>query len=288
VIAPVLGDPATLELIVVVDGSDDGTYDHLQDTAREHPKLQPMWQENAGEGRARQAGLEQARGDVVLFLDDDVIAGARLVSGHAAAHAAAADLVVLGYMPPAPPVPRRPGQAAMVLYCADYERMCNVYERDPDQVLLNLWAGNVSIGRENALRVGMTGSVRLDYHADKDFGMRCRALGLHGRFIRSLRATHDHQRTLAQFRVELERQMTARRALAVDHPDAVAAGSLVWTAPPYLRRLLALLAGRRLFRPWSAINVAVITLAGRAGLWNLETVATRVLRQIDLEHWSRT
>ncbi|MBB5788438.1 glycosyltransferase family 2 protein [Jiangella mangrovi] len=50
-----------------------------------------------GSGRARHAGAEAATGDIVLFLDADIVATRTHVEAHARRHHAVADAVVLGY-----------------------------------------------------------------------------------------------------------------------------------------------------------------------------------------------
>jgi glycosyltransferase involved in cell wall biosynthesis len=58
-----------LEVIVVVDGSSDGTADHLREARPEVRLLvSPV---RVGAAAARNLGLEQATGELVAFLDDD-------------------------------------------------------------------------------------------------------------------------------------------------------------------------------------------------------------------------
>jgi glycosyltransferase involved in cell wall biosynthesis len=60
-----------LELIVVDDGSHDGTYDILEDIAKEHSEVRVIHTENGGVCRARNTGLDAARGEYITFLDAD-------------------------------------------------------------------------------------------------------------------------------------------------------------------------------------------------------------------------
>lgn len=65
-----------MEIIVVDNGSEDGTPDLLAGWAERDPRVRAVREERLGRSRALNTGLEVARGDVVLFTDDDVLVGA--------------------------------------------------------------------------------------------------------------------------------------------------------------------------------------------------------------------
>jgi glycosyltransferase involved in cell wall biosynthesis len=75
------------EVIVVDDGSTDGTPDLLQRYCPRRYDLQKIRQENAGPAAARNAALDRIRAPLVLFTGDDVIPSSSLLRTHAAAHA---------------------------------------------------------------------------------------------------------------------------------------------------------------------------------------------------------
>lgn len=59
------------EFIAVEDGSEDRSRDFLQKTQIIHKQLKVICQDNMGGGSARNTGLTEARGEYILFLDDD-------------------------------------------------------------------------------------------------------------------------------------------------------------------------------------------------------------------------
>lgn len=59
------------EHIIIDDGSDDGTLERLQELEKKYVKLKVISQENKGAGAARNAGIEEAGGRYIAFLDSD-------------------------------------------------------------------------------------------------------------------------------------------------------------------------------------------------------------------------
>ena len=60
-----------LEVIVVNDGSKDGTEDVVKQYVVQHPNLIYIYQENQGQSVARNTGLKRATGDLVWYVDSD-------------------------------------------------------------------------------------------------------------------------------------------------------------------------------------------------------------------------
>ncbi len=62
------------EIIIVDDGSSDGTPQMIKGLQKEHKNLRYLRQKNMGPGIARNNGVKNARGKIVVFTDDDCIA----------------------------------------------------------------------------------------------------------------------------------------------------------------------------------------------------------------------
>jgi len=79
-------DPKDYEIILVDDGSNDGTYEEILRNVRPTCAFHLIRQHNAGLARGRNVGIERARGEIILFMDDDVLATPSLLSVHVRFH----------------------------------------------------------------------------------------------------------------------------------------------------------------------------------------------------------
>ncbi|HET8955198.1 MAG TPA: glycosyltransferase [Solirubrobacterales bacterium] len=166
------------EAIVVDDGSDDGSAAALRALETPFP-LAVIEQENQGAAQARNVGARAARGEVLLFLDDDMEAAPSLLAEHDRCHREGADLVV-GDMPLHPDSP--PGLLSWGVGFWAQSRRERLLEPGTEPGLDDLLTGQISISRESFERLGGfdTSFTRegLFGGEDIDFGYRVVKAGL--------------------------------------------------------------------------------------------------------------
>ncbi|HKU67470.1 MAG TPA: glycosyltransferase [Candidatus Baltobacteraceae bacterium] len=162
------------ELLVCDSNSNDGTADYLAQVSAEHPNVRHLPGAYTGRAMARNAGIAQAQGEVVLFNDSDIIADPDLLGAHLAHHRAQQRIAVVGW-------------EVQVTSIADYE-----YKRDhpaqrgslhpPSRKNLS-WlyflTGNASVRRDDLLRAGCFDESFTGYgHEDLELGYRLQKAGL--------------------------------------------------------------------------------------------------------------
>ena len=281
---PILSDPATREVVIVLDGPPVESFEDIRAAVSAEPRV--VVQEHdvpIGPARARQYGLDAVGGDIVLFLDDDVHPASGLASGHAAHHAEANGIVVVGYLEPVAPDDRKVSWG-VALYARDYEHHCRLYDAHPERVLTHLWAGNVSLARDDCLRVGFhSPAFYCWYQEDRDFGLRCLKAGLRGIFDRSLAARHLRERSFGQFVSDARSRAEGRHLVLRTHPDVLGAAPETGTDPGLPQPLAAL--ARLGARPWLypvAVPVlrAAIQMALRLRLRAPDVACTKLLERL--------
>jgi glycosyltransferase involved in cell wall biosynthesis len=180
-------EAASYEVIVVSDGSTDGTDEMLRAGTAPIP-IVGITQQNQGPAAARNAGIERARGDVVVFIDDDVVPTRSLLRKHLESHRRLGDRwVVIG--PMADPPDHR-----MVSWVAwEQEMLAKQYAAmdrgEYTATARQFYTGNASIRRSHLVAVGgfdtsfrRAEDVELAYRLDDQglmFHYEREAIGLH-------------------------------------------------------------------------------------------------------------
>ncbi|MEQ8382955.1 MAG: glycosyltransferase [Coleofasciculus sp. A1-SPW-01] len=74
---------AGYEVVVVDDGSTDGTLEWLESHRQELSKVRSLSQDHLGPAAARNLGVEQAKGDTIIFIDSDLVVTENFLQAHA-------------------------------------------------------------------------------------------------------------------------------------------------------------------------------------------------------------
>lgn len=220
-LAAQLADPSVadgVDLLVVLDGSTDGSRGVLEALDLPVP-LTVLWQENAGLAAARNAAIEAATGELILFLDDDMVPSPHLLARHRRFHSDAAHGTELLMGPCLFPADLH--VVALNRSWADdlYPRLARQGEVvDADDCSFANTSGPTRVFRQlggfDARFVGWGGE-------DYEMGLRVLRAGIPIRYDHAAVAWHLQDRGVIEFcRSKLEQGRNMVR-IAEIHPDAV-------------------------------------------------------------------
>lgn len=71
------------EIVLVDDGSSDGTLDWLETHRDEFPHVKSFAQNHYGPAAARNLGVKEAKGEIIIFIDSDLVVTDRFLQSHA-------------------------------------------------------------------------------------------------------------------------------------------------------------------------------------------------------------
>ena len=184
------------EVILVDDGSTDRSVEIARGAEVPYP-LRLVQQANRGAGAARNRGTREARADLFVFLDVDVVPSPQLLEEYLLAAARHPDALIVGRQQPWPEAEVTP-----------LDRVTRAeWHRDLGPVPIpiefyHVLSSNMAIGREHFRRLdGFDEGVGTGAHPatdDTDLGYRAQRLGLDLVYWPGALAYHNHPRTLAQ------------------------------------------------------------------------------------------
>jgi len=185
------------EIIVVDDGSTDDT-ETMVKSLKLFPVLKYLPLNHSGRAAARNAGINQAEGEIIIFIDSDILVGEQFVQTHAESHYQKDGIIVQGPIIPVkePIVPVK--SSKLQGYHTAY-----------------FTTSNVSIRKKYLLEAGLFDTQFQEYGwEDLELGIRLRKLGLKSRFNFGAKTYHyqplpDYRDVKDILQKEIERGKTA-------------------------------------------------------------------------------
>jgi glycosyltransferase involved in cell wall biosynthesis len=179
--------PGGFEVIVVDDGSTDGTCKVLTGLRPSYP-LQVLKQTNGGPAAARNAGAAAASGELLLFLDADIVAAPGLLAAHCAGHDCYPDALVMGRVRSWPPATGGPA----------YRIFARSFDLGDQERILPPCFGitqNISITAADFVTCGKF-DTQFPRGQDIEFAYRLDAAGIVLRYYPQALAFHSHALSL--------------------------------------------------------------------------------------------
>lgn len=153
--------PDTFEVVIVDDGSTDGTEDMIR--ALDVPyEIVFAKQQRGGAARARNRAIQLARGEIMIFIDSDIVVVPGFIETHLEAH-------------------RQPMCVAVgqVVHTNDLDNPDSASFRITDLSSAFFATGNVSVAKDHLLEAGLFDEAFDQYGwEDLELGRRLRNLGL--------------------------------------------------------------------------------------------------------------
>lgn len=184
-------DPTSFEVVVIDDGSIDGTGSWLRSYSDRLRIRSESFPHNRGRSFARNRGVELASGSLIIFIDGDMEFGADFISGHASRHDGQAKAVI-----------------GRVLYnlvtgnrgYAKYLETRGAVKLKPDEPVPGRYflSGNVSLPGSVIKNLGGFDPDIDVYGEDIDFGMRLETAGVPLSFAPELKVEHLHLRSIEE------------------------------------------------------------------------------------------
>ena len=181
-----------MELIVVDDGSSDGTAEWLRELAKSDDRVRPVYcDHHLGTGAARNCGLKQARGRYVALLDSSIEVTGDLLSPLAAAL-------------------EEPSTGIVGPFGVNTQDLCD-FEDAPGPEVDAIEGYLMAIQRDRVREVGlMDEKFRFYRHLDLDYSLAFRESGYHNRIVPNL-PLRRHAHTDWERTPEEERERLSKR-----------------------------------------------------------------------------
>ena len=151
------------EIVVVDDGSTDGTVEFLHNHSDRFPHVRLLLQNHEGAAIARNTGIDVAAGEIIVFIDSDLVVTPVFLSAHAKALANSDRAFTYG----------------LVINTNDFENPTSAQVKIQDISTAFFATGNVAIAKHWLIAAGKFDTSFRQYGwEDLELGVRLKNLGL--------------------------------------------------------------------------------------------------------------
>ncbi len=155
------------EVVLVDDGSTDGTLNWLEENKLDFPHVWLFCQSHQGPAAARNLGIEKALGETIIFIDSDLVVTETFLQSHA-------DSLVEGYKTSA-----KVFTYGRVINTCNFEDPTSELYKITDFSAAYFATGNVAIARHWLIEAGLFDDQFQQYGwEDLELGVRLNKLGL--------------------------------------------------------------------------------------------------------------
>jgi GT2 family glycosyltransferase len=240
------------EVIVVDDGSEEPVRAKVRalDVALDYTLVEKA---QGGLASARNCGADRAEGEILHFLDDDVVPAEDTLRQHVLSHdEAPSSVAVVGSLPYPPEVERN-----AFLWYLERTGHYDLYKNPrkypggvPPMPPLN---GNSSVGREVFFEIGPYDEGFECYGSeDLDLGYRLHKAGIEFVYNRRAVGYHDHVKNSARFCADMETAGESLIRLYEKHPEIRVPKKIDVLTDPFLRLPM----GKKLYKAVLSVTLA--------------------------------
>ena len=204
------------EVIVIDNDSSDDTRRIIEQKSRTYPNLKSGFQEKPGAAPTRNTGLRLVKGELVLFIDDDVHAEPSLIQAHVDQHGRSPNSSVIG----AVTIPWGDTTEPFLRYLRDH-RIFNPYTPSKGPIDFSYYhTCNVSTPTDVLLKVGGFNEAFTIYGMeDIELGYRLEKAGSRMIFAPDAKAVHYRFPGYDEFIQRCEQSGYSLGQLLVFHPE---------------------------------------------------------------------
>ncbi len=205
---------AGFEVIVVVDGSTDGTLEMLSQLEMPYA-LRVIRQSNAGQPTALNRGAAEASGQILIFIDDDIVVAPQFVAEHLRLHRTRDQVVGIGQMTLTLPPGADWFARGFAQSWSDHYAAFNQGKGQPDWD--DCYGGNMSVSRAVFMSVGgNVTDLRRGY--DVELAYRLKQHGCSFEYLREAVGEQYESKSFRELSADTEFAGEGSVALARRHP----------------------------------------------------------------------